>query len=298
MRQRRGRFPGDAEKNCYGMKKLFFLLMLAGAVSCGKAPQELTVMTMNMRYDNPEDGENNWRFRRERVGELVRTQQVDLLGTQEVLSNQYDDLQALLPGYTSVGVGREDGARAGEFNAIFFRTERFELLDSGTFWLSETPEAAGSKGWDGACERIATWVVLREKNGQELLYMNTHLDHVGETARREGVSLLLGRIAELRGGRPVILTGDFNAEPTSTVIAHVLDDGTLRSAWNAAPVRYGEGWSFADFGQIPVGERPLIDYIFFGGGLEAETCTILPDTLGGGYVSDHAPVKALLRYAE
>ena len=106
--------------------------MFAGAVSCGKAPQELTVLTMNVRYDNPEDGENNWRFRRERVGELIRSQQVDLLGTQEVLSNQYDDLQTLLPGYASVGVGREDGARAGEFNAIFYRTERFDLYCFGT----------------------------------------------------------------------------------------------------------------------------------------------------------------------
>lgn len=281
------------------MKKLFFLLMFAGAVSCGKAPQELTVMTMNVRYDNPEDGENNWRFRRERVGELIRSQQVDLLGTQEVLSNQYDDLRAELPAYASVGVGREDGARAGEFNAIFYRTERFDLLDSGTFWLSETPEVAGSKGWDAACERIATWVILRDgTNGRELLFVNTHLDHMGEQARRKGVTLLLDRIAALRGDRPVILTGDFNADPSSTVIAHVLEDGTLRSAWDAAAVRHGAGWSFADFGQIPVGERPLIDYVFFGGGFEADECTILPDTLGGGYVSDHAPVRALLRYAE
>ena len=96
----------------------------------------------------------------------------------------------------------------------------------------------------------------------------------------------------------VTFTGDFNADPSSTVIAHVLEDGTLRSAWDVAAVRHGAGWSFADFGQIPVGERPLIDYVFFGGGFEADECTILPDTLGGGYVSDHAPVRALLRYAE
>ena len=284
------------------MKRWLFCFALLAAAACGERqsqPQQLVVMTMNMRYDNPEDGENNWRFRRERVGELIRSQQVDLLGTQEVLSNQYDDLQTLLPGYASVGVGREDGARAGEFNAIFYRTERFELLDSGTFWLSEMPEVAGSKGWDAACERIATWVILRDgTNGRELLFVNTHLDHMGEQARREGVTLLLDRIAALRGDRPVILTGDFNADPSSTVIAHVLEDGTLRSAWDVAAVRHGAGWSFADFGQIPVGERPLIDYVFFGGGFEADECTILPDTLGGGYVSDHAPVRALLRYAE
>lgn len=277
------------------MKKLFFLLALTAAVSCN-APQELTVMTLNMRYDNPEDGANNWRFRRERIAELIRSEAVDLLGTQEVLANQFDDLQALLPGYRAVGVGREDGARAGEFNAVFFRSDRFELLDSGVFWLSENPETPGSKGWDGACERLATWTVLRDKSGGELLFINTHLDHIGEQARREGVALLLLRIETLRAGRPVILTGDFNAEPSSPVVARVVADSALRSAWDTAPIRSGSAWSFSDFGQLPEEERPLIDYVFYGGGLEVVSCSILPDTLGGGYLSDHAPVEARLKY--
>lgn len=277
------------------MKKLFFLLALTAAVSCN-APQELTVMTLNMRYDNPEDGANNWRFRRERIAELIRSEAVDLLGTQEVLANQFDDLQALLPGYRAVGVGREDGARAGEFNAVFFRSDRFELLDSGVFWLSENPETPGSKGWDGACERLATWTVLRDKSGGELLFINTHLDHIGEQARREGVALLLRRIETLRAGRPVILTGDFNAEPSSPVVARVVADSALRSAWDTAPIRSGSAWSFSDFGQLPEEERPLIDYVFYSGGLEVVSCSILPDTLGGGYLSDHAPVEARLKY--
>ena len=277
------------------MKKLFFLLALTAAVSCN-APQELTVMTLNMRYDNPEDGANNWRFRRERIAELIRSEAVDLLGPQEVLANQFDDLQALLPGYRAVGVGREDGARAGEFNAVFFRSDRFELLDSGVFWLSENPETPGSKGWDGACERLATWTVLRDKSGGELLFINTHLDHIGEQARREGVALLLRRIETLRAGRPVILTGDFNAEPSSPVVARVVADSALRSAWDTAPIRSGSAWSFSDFGQLPEEERPLIDYVFYGGGLEDVSCSILPDTLGGGYLSDHAPVEARLKY--
>ena len=279
------------------MKKLFFLLALTAAVSCN-APQELTVMTLNMRYDNPEDGANNWRFRRERIAGLIRSEAVDLLGTQEVLANQFDDLQALLPGYRAVGVGREDGARAGEFNAVFFRSDRFELLDSGVFWLSENPETPGSKGWDGACERLATWTVLRDKSGGELLFINTHLDHIGEQARREGVALLLRRIETLRAGRPVILTGDFNAEPSSPVVARIVADSALRSAWDTAPIRSGSAWSFSDFGQLPEEERPLIDYVFYGGGLEVVSCSILPDTLGGGYLSDHAPVEARLKYVQ
>lgn len=103
-----------------------------------------------------------------------------------MLANQFDDLQALLPGYRAVGVGREDGARAGEFNAVFFRSDRFELLDSGVFWLSENPETPGSKGWDGACERLATWTVLRDKSGGELLFINTHLDHIGRAGSPGG----------------------------------------------------------------------------------------------------------------
>ena len=121
------------------MKKLLFLLTLTAAVSCN-TPQELAVMTLNMRYDNPEDGMNNWRFRRERIAGLIRSEAVDLLGTQEVLANQFDDLQALLPGYRALGVGRDDGARAGEFKAEKYSSDRVELLASWEFRLREEHE--------------------------------------------------------------------------------------------------------------------------------------------------------------
>lgn len=280
------------------MKRLLLLLALGAATACGDSePRPLDVMTLNMRYDNPEDGPDNWRFRRERIAGLIRTRKPDLLGTQELLANQFDDLRAALPDYRAVGVGREDGVRAGEFNAVFFRDGTFDLLDSGTFWLSEEPGRAGSKGWDGACERLATWVVLRRgSDGREFLFINTHLDHEGETARREGVALLRQRIDSLRGDRPVILTGDFNAEPDSPVIAHVGEDGFLRDARLTAAERSGPAWSFSDFGRIPEAERPLLDYIFIGGGIRAVRCEVLPDTLGGGYLSDHAPVAATLEF--
>ena len=139
------------------MKKLIYLVAALCMAACGGEPAaDLHVMTFNMRYDNPEDGEHNWRFRKERAAEAIVSRGIDLLGTQEVLANQFADLRELLPGYEAVGVGREDGAAQGEFNAVFWRADRFTLLDSGTFWLSETPETPGSKGWDGACERIAT----------------------------------------------------------------------------------------------------------------------------------------------
>lgn len=282
------------------MKRWLFCFALLAAAACGERqsqPQQLVVITMNMRYDNPEDGENNWRFRRERIAAMLREQAPDVFGTQELLANQYDDLGALLPDYRSVGVGREDGDRAGEFNAVFFRADAFELLDSGTFWLSEEPERPGSKGWDGACERLATWVVLRRGgDGREFLFINTHLDHVGEQARREGVALLLRRIETLRGDRPVILTGDFNAEPDSPVIAHVVEGGLLKSTGEVAAEKFGPSWSFADFGQIPEAERPLIDYIFIGGDLRSDRYEVLPDLYEGGYLSDHAPVAARLTF--
>lgn len=279
------------------MKRLIYLLAAVAFTACGSATS-LSVMTFNMRYDNPEDGQNNWRFRRERVAGVIKAQEVDVLGTQELLSNQFNDLSGLLTGYQGVGVGRLDGVESGEYCAVFFRKDRFTLLDSGTFWLSETPEVVGSLGWDGACERIATWVVLRDRDGREFFFIDTHLDHVGQVARDEGVSLLMKRIETLSGGRPVILTGDFNSEPGSSVVAHVQKDGVLRDAKAIAAQRSGTDWSFSDFGQIPEAERPLLDYIFVSGDIEAVRYEVLPDSFDGGYVSDHAPVMAVVKIAK
>ena len=279
------------------MKRLIYLLAAVAFTACGSATS-LSVMTFNMRYDNPEDGQNNWRFRRERIAGVIKAQEVDVLGTQELLSNQFNDLSGLLTGYQGVGVGRLDGAESGEYCAVFFRKDRFTLLDSGTFWLSETPEVVGSLGWDGACERIATWVVLRDRDGRELFFIDTQLDHVGQEARDEGVSLLMKRIETLSGGRPVILTGDFNSEPGSSVVAHVQKDGVLRDAKAIAAQRSGTDWSFSDFGQIPEAERPLLDYIFVSGDIEAVRYEVLPDIFDGGYVSDHAPVMAVVKIAK
>lgn len=279
------------------MKRLIYLLAAVAFTACGSATS-LSVMTFNMRYDNPEDGQNNWRFRRERIAGVIKAQEVDVLGTQELLSNQFNDLSGLLTGYQGVGVGRLDGAESGEYCAVFFRKDRFTLLDSGTFWLSETPEVVGSLGWDGACERIATWVVLRDRDGRELFFIDTHLDHVGQVARDEGVSLLMKRIETLSGGRPVILTGDFNSEPGSSVVAHVQKDGVLRDAKAIAAQRSGTDWSFSDFGQIPEAERPLLDYIFVSGDIEAVRYEVLSDIFDGGYVSDHAPVMAVVKIAK
>lgn len=253
-------------------------------------------MSFNMRYDNPDDSLNNWMYRSARVAHAVEGCDADIVGAQELLHNQYAELQVLLSDYASVGVARDDGDEAGEYNPVFYKYERFELLDNGTFWLSATPDVAGSHGWDGACKRIATWAVLRERTtGNELLVMNTHLDHVGDTARLEGVALLRERIERLRAGRPVVLTGDFNSTPDAEPIRRLLADGTLRHARDLVAEPGGTPWSFHDFGRLPEERRTLIDYVFVGR-CEALSYTVLPDTLEAGYLSDHAPVLARIRF--
>ncbi len=284
------------------MKKIYLMLLPFLAAACGQGGQQaatqtdepVNVMTFNVRYDNPDDSLNNWNYRKDRVANAIRFYDADIVGTQEVLHNQMEDLRQRLPGYESIGVGREDGKEAGEYSALWYRADRFTAKESGWFWLSETPEVAGSKGWDGACERIATWAKLQDKlTGKELFVMNTHLDHVGVAARREGVKLVLDKIQELGGDLPVILTGDFNAEPESDVIKQVTDTADpehLTDARTVADLVYGPNWTFHDFGSIPYEHRERIDYIFVKNGLEVLKYGILAETEGDAYLSDHAPV--------
>lgn len=284
------------------MKKIYLLFLPFLIAACGQGGQQastqadepVNVMTFNVRYDNPDDSLNNWNYRKDRVANTIRFYDADIVGTQEVLHNQMEDLRQRLPGYESIGVGREDGKEAGEYSALWYRTDRFTAKESGWFWLSETPEVAGSKGWDGACERIATWAKLQDKlTGKELFVMNTHLDHVGVAARREGVKLVLDKIQELGGDLPVILTGDFNAEPESDVIKQVTDTADpehLTDARTVADLVYGPNWTFHDFGSIPYEHRERIDYIFVKNGLEVLKYGILAETEGNAYLSDHAPV--------
>ncbi len=282
------------------MKKIVLLLLPFLAASCGQvkkpvpASEPVNVMSFNIRYDNPEDSMNNWKFRKERVANAVRFYDVDIVGMQEVLRNQLEDLRQRLPEYGVVGVGREDGKEKGEYSALWYRKSRFTLLDSGNFWLSETPEVAGSKGWDGACERIASWAKLKDAvSGKEYLALNTHLDHVGVVARREGVNLILEKVNELGGELPVIVTGDFNSEPESDVIKNITDPNNpkhLTDTRLASPVVYGPSWTFHDFDKLPYDKRPLIDYVFVRNGLSVLRYGVLAETENESLLSDHAPV--------
>lgn len=282
------------------MKRILLLFLPFLAASCGQVKQQapasepINVMSFNIRYDNPEDSLDNWKFRKDRAANAIRFYNVDILGTQEVLHNQLEDLKQRLPEYDVIGVGREDGKEKGEYSALWYKKDRFTLIDSGYFWLSETPEVAGSKGWDGACERIASWAKLKDKvTGKEVFALNTHLDHVGVVARREGISLMLDKVNQLSDGLPVIVTGDFNSEPESDVIKHVTDPTNpehLTDTREASPIVYGPSWSFHDFGKIPYKYRSLIDYVFVRNGFKVVRYGVLAETENESFLSDHAPV--------
>jgi len=256
----------------------------------------LKVMTFNLRFDNPEDGKQNWKYRKDQVADLIRSKAVDLVGTQEVLKNQLDDLLSRLPDYSYVGVGRTDGQTAGEYSAILYQKKRWQLLTSGNFWLSEAPELPGSRGWDAACERIVTWALLEEKeSGFRLALFNTHFDHVGQTARKESAQLLLERIRAIAGTLPVIVTGDFNATLEAEPLRIILGSGFLIDSRKEARQVHGPAWSFHGFGQVPEPERPLIDHIFVSRPFQVEEYRNIFEVLGGVYYSDHNPVLVVLK---
>ena len=280
------------------MKKLalFALPLLAIGCTSPQQPKEtnLNVMTFNIRYDNPQDGLNNWNNRKNEVAQTIRFADADVVGTQEVLANQLKDLKSELPEYETVGVGREDGIEKGEYSALFFKSGKYDLLDSGNFWLSENPEAVGEKGWDAACERIVTWAKLKDKESGITFYaFNTHFDHVGRVARQKSVALLLNRINEYAGDAPVIVTGDFNAEPASGVVRDMIDksnQNAVKDSRSLSPVIAGPGWTFHDFGKLPMERRDIIDYVFVKNSVDVNRYGVIHAQIDSMFISDHNPI--------
>lgn len=264
--------------------------------SCSKDSLKLTVMSYNIRYDNPSDSLNNWKYRKDVAIEMIKKINPDIVGTQEVLSNQLKDLKDNLPSYNAVGVGRVDGITEGEYSALFYKKDKFTELKSGNFWLSETPEVPGSKGWDAACERIATWAFLEDKNTKHRFFaINTHLDHVGEVSRINAVQLIMDKAKAIAGEFPLILTGDFNAGPTSNVYKYVTDSAHpfyLLDANAIAANGRNEQGTFHDFGRIPQAERERIDYIFVSQEVKADSYQVVEDKINDIYLSDHNPIVA------
>ena len=274
-----------------------FLLGAAPATTQGAA--DLRVMTFNLRTSTAMDGENGWDHRREMLIRAVRAADPDLLGTQECQLGQGDYLREKLADYTFVGVGRDDGKRKGEFAAILFRTDRFELLDSGTFWLSEHPDQVGKKGWDAQLARICTWAKLKDRgNGKAFLFLNTHFDHIGKVARVESAKLMRRWIDERARDLPVVVTGDFNANAESEPYRALLDaaEGSVKltDVYRAGHAAGGDESTFHGFSGKGTGIR--IDWIFCSGEFELIASEIDRFSENGRYPSDHFPVTATIRW--
>lgn len=283
------------------MKKSILLLWSIFCLAVPSFAQTIQVKwaTFNIRYDNPADGQNNWRFRKDKVSDFIKKNLIDIVGMQEVLHNQLEDLKTRLPEYAEVGVGRDDGKTKGEYAPIFFRKDKFELLDSHTFWLSQYPDSAGFIGWDGACTRIATWAKLKDKKtGKVFMAINTHFDHVGTEARKNSALLIIKKIKEIVGNQPAVLTGDFNvsekweAYKTITTNAFVMKD-----AYKITKKKEGVAYTFHNFGREPMAKREKIDYIFVTPQITVSDVYIPQEAKGPtGYLSDHNPHVATLKF--
>lgn len=226
------------------------LLSVFLLVSLVLGAQDLSVCTFNIRYMAAEDSlhHDDWGRRRSQLCALVNCEAPDVLGTQETLYPQLCDLLQALPDYAYIGVGRDDGERGGEFSPIFYRKDRLELLNHGHFWLGEHPDKP-DKGWDAACVRICTWAYFKDKRTKHRFYFfNTHMDHVGVMARREGAKLIMTRMKALRKtNEPVILTGDFNVDQRSEVYKVFAGSGFLNDCFIRAKYRFAENGTYNAF---------------------------------------------------
>ena len=273
----------------------FLGLSLCMTIASCHAPQptsEITWSTFNIRYDNPYDSLNSWTYRKDTVANFIKAQNLDIVGMQEVLHHQLEDLKARLPEYAEVGVGREDGKTQGEYAPLFYKKDRFELLDNNTFWLSQYPDSVGFIGWDGACTRIATWAKLKDKtNGKIFMAINTHFDHVGTEARKKGALLIIEKIKEIVGDQPAVVTGDFNVSDQSEAYQTITDNSfVLKDAHKTALQQEGASYTFHDFGRIPADSCEKIDFIFVTPQIEVQ-CSYIPEENREAkkFLSDHNP---------
>jgi endonuclease/exonuclease/phosphatase family metal-dependent hydrolase len=266
---------------------LFILLVLY--INGNLESQPIKVITYNLRYDNPGDGQNRWCFRKNFIAAMIRFYEPDFFNIQEGLSGQVDFLDSAL-NYRHIGAGRDDGERKGEFSAIYYNDKKFRLIRYSSFWLSETPDKV-SKGWDAACIRICSYGLFMNITTNKYLWVfNTHFDHIGDSARTNSAKLIINKIAVLNTDNfPVVLTGDFNLTPDSYPIKY-LSAFFTDSRLSGARVLFGPDGTFNDFEfNKPVNQR--IDYVFVSKkGLKVEKYAVLNHSFDCKYPSDHFPV--------
>ncbi|NDV77996.1 endonuclease/exonuclease/phosphatase family protein [Dysgonomonas sp. 511] len=260
------------------MKKTIYILILI-CISGMLNAQKLTVASYNIRNANSHDAErgNGWQQRCPVISQLIQFHDFEIVGMQEVKHNQIEDLQNSLPEYGYVGVGRDDGKTQGEYSPIFFKKERFDVIKSGTFWLSENTDYP-NKGWDAVLPRICSWVELKDRQSKkQIWFFNLHMDHVGVNARKESAKLVLAKIKEMCGKDPAVLTGDFNVDQTNESYALLANSGILSDSYLNAKIRYAQNGTFNDFNPSLKTES-RIDHIFVTKHLTPIRYGVLTDT--------------------
>lgn len=270
------------------------LTILAAMLASIPSPaQPIRLATYNVRYANEKDSGNLWKDRLPAVTALVRYHAFDIMGTQEALQGQLEDLSAALPGFARHGIGRDDGRQAGEHSAIFYRTDRFERLDAGDFWLSETPERPGP-GWDASLNRICSWVKLRDRSAGTVFHVfNAHYDHRGVQARIGSSRLVLRKLREIAGDGPAVFMGDLNGGRGSEWYLELAGSGILKDSHALATSVYEPNGSFNGFRADAI-TADVIDHIFVTRHFSADRWAVLTDTYKGRFPSDHFPVTVVL----
>ncbi|MCM1449127.1 MAG: endonuclease/exonuclease/phosphatase family protein [Clostridiales bacterium] len=284
---------------------LIAMLFILPLTCAAEGEASFNVATYNLRQQNNSDSAkgNGWTRRVPQIANIIKFHGFDIFGTQEGFKNQLDDLQSRLPGYNHIGVGREDGVNKGEHSAIFYRTDLFEVVDHGDFWLSETPDKP-SKGWDAVLPRICTWAHFKHiPSGKEFLFFNLHMDHVGVKARIESGKLVKTMTDKLGKGLPAFLTGDFNVDQTGECYATITSDGKFRDSYEITEFRYAPNGTYNDY-QYDGFTESRIDHVFVTPEVTVEKYGVLTDTyrtIDNGVVktrvpSDHFPVKVLVNF--
>lgn len=273
------------------MRILFqFLLVLASVITC--TAQSMKVMTYNIRLDTPVDSINQWPKRSHKVFFLIQKYDPDIIGIQEAIHHQLMDLLKNLPEYNYIGVGRDDGKTKGEYSAILYKKERFSVATQGTFWLSENPEIPGSKNWDAAITRVASWGKLKDNKTNKLfLVMNTHFDHIGKEARRNSAELLKQQAHALGAEVPIIITGDLNCTREEPPYSAIVKSEEILLIDPAPAVPTG---TFCGFKVNGIKCR-AIDYIFHSPQWVTTSYEVIQDNDGVYYPSDHLPVLATMQ---
>ena len=308
-----GKRPAEAIR-CW-LVAAIAVVVLAGVSLCGQkgepvdGPLEVSVMSFNIRYGMADDGPNHWDKRKELVFDVLRKHRPDVVGLQEALGFQIDEVCKALPQYAMIGVGRDDGKTKGEYSAILYRRERFEVEQGGTFWLSDTPDVPGSITWGNACTRICTWArFVEKKTGRAFYQFNLHLDHVSQPSREKSMVLLVERIGKREHADPFVVTGDFNAGENNPAILFLKGKTTVPGKDNANienplpmvdtfrvlhPDANDTG-TFHDFTGTDTGGK--IDYILTTTDVHVLDAQIIHDNTDGRYPSDHFPVTTRLRF--